>query len=636
MSASGPAVGGSLPAGHGIELSLDAVQLFRKGLVVTGWAFSRDPASPVVEVAARVDGRFVGYAFYGHDRPDVASAYAEVAIDSAVGFELSAALPRPPQGHAEVRLSVTTRDGGARELLREVELTALACNVDTLALRGGVLAVAGWAVAEAGVGEVDVLLDGRLVGVAELGHVNPGVHARYPWLVGSRDAGFELQIDVASAVDETGRTAKVEVLAITADGGHHVLERRDLAMPMAGQQRASAESTVPRSVEASPPALATPDAILIVDSRVPEHDKDSGSQRMYSMVKILAREHPVVFFANAAVEDPRYVADLAALGVEVLAAPAELDSYLQQAGSQFHAAILSRPEIAFECLPLVRYHAPRCRVVFDTVDLHWLRMERAYVVTGDQRFLAEAAKHRAMELCVSASVDVVLAVTDDDRRHLLKELPRLRVDLVPNIHDVESRAVRLESRRELMFLGGFEHSPNQDAATYLARELMPRIGERLGPVRLYIVGSKPTEAIGALAGGQITVTGYVEDLGLYFDRTRVFVAPLRYGAGMKGKIGHAMGYGVPVVTSTVGAEGMQLVDGESALIADEPEAFADAVGRLYTDDGLWQRISRQASGLITRTCGSEVVGRRLLGIIDSLRPSGADAAVDADSESHAG
>ena len=142
-----------------------------------------------------------------------------------------------------------------------------------------------------------------------------------------------------------------------------------------------------------------------------------------------------------------------------------------------------------------------------------------------------------------------------------------------------------------LFIGGFQHPPNVDAMLWYAREILPHLRKRLPGVSTYVIGSRPTPAIGALAADDVAILGYVPDIGPYLEGCRVSIAPLRYGAGVKGKINTAMSHGLPVVATTPSVEGMHLVDGRDVLVADDPDAFATAVARLYEDRALWERLS---------------------------------------------
>jgi glycosyltransferase involved in cell wall biosynthesis len=131
--------------------------------------------------------------------------------------------------------------------------------------------------------------------------------------------------------------------------------------------------------------------------------------------------------------------------------------------------------------------------------------------------------------------------------------------------------------------------------TWFVREVMPLLRKELIDIRFHVIGSKVPDAIRALADEHVLVHGFVEDITSYMDGSRISVAPLRYGAGVKGKINTAMSYGLPVVATTLGVEGMHVRAGDDVLVADEPAAFAAAIVRLYRDEALWNRLS--ANGL---------------------------------------
>jgi glycosyltransferase involved in cell wall biosynthesis len=150
----------------------------------------------------------------------------------------------------------------------------------------------------------------------------------------------------------------------------------------------------------------------------------------------------------------------------------------------------------------------------------------------------------------------------------------------------------------MVFIGGFDHLPNVDGMLWFVHEVMPLIRQRW-PGRLTILGSNPPPEVRALSSEDVTVTGYQADVGPFFRAAAVFVAPLRYGAGVKGKVGHAMSFGVPVVTTRIGSEGMGIVDGRHALVRDDPATFAQAVVQLATDADLWKCVSAAGVMLVT-------------------------------------
>jgi glycosyltransferase involved in cell wall biosynthesis len=190
---------------------------------------------------------------------------------------------------------------------------------------------------------------------------------------------------------------------------------------------------------------------------------------------------------------------------------------------------------------------------------------------------------------------------------LLAELaPQAKVIVLSNIHDRHGRGLPFERRTGLLFIGGFRHPPNTDAVLWYANEVLPKVRRKLPGVVSYVVGADPPPTIRALAADDLVIAGFVPDLAPYLEGCRLSIAPLRYGAGVKGKINQAMSYGLPVVATTPSIEGMQLEPGNDVLIGDDPEWFAEAVARAYRDESLWQQLAAGGLDNISRHFSPEV------------------------------
>jgi GT2 family glycosyltransferase/glycosyltransferase involved in cell wall biosynthesis len=335
--------------------------------------------------------------------------------------------------------------------------------------------------------------------------------------------------------------------------------------------------------------------VLVVDAVTPEPDRESGGLRMFNLLQVLrGLGFKVTFVASNLANVAGYTAALQRRGIEVLHHPyvASLHRYVRQEGNQYDLIIFSRVEVAGELLPVARSWTQRPRLVFDTVDLHHLREERAAQLAGDADLLAQAKQRREHELRLARMADCTWVVSAYEQQLLQAACPAARVRVVSNIHDVPGCAAPFAARSDLMFLGGFGHPPNTDAVLWLVGEILPRVRKRLPEVKLYVVGNNPPEAVRRLAGDDVIVTGYVADLAPYVRRCRMSVAPLRYGAGVKGKINMSLAHGLPVVATSLAVEGMHLEHEREVLVADDATTFADAVVRLYGDEGLWQALSR--------------------------------------------
>ncbi len=280
--------------------------------------------------------------------------------------------------------------------------------------------------------------------------------------------------------------------------------------------------------------------------------------------------------------------------------------------------MLVRHHVANECLPLLRRHAPQARTVFDTVDLHYLRERRGAELSGDPRLARGAERTRASELAVMAATDVTLLVSAAEKQQLAVDAPSVRVELLSNLHEVAGQGLDWAQRQGLVFVGGFNHPPNLDAMQWFIGEVFPLIRQRLPEIRFHCIGADVPDSLRALAATQpgVQVHGYVPDVVPWMAGGRVAVAPLRFGAGVKGKINLSMAHGQPVVATHCAAEGMHLHDGEDVLVADDARGFAEAVVRLHDDEALWRRLSGNGLDNIARhfsmDAAREVVARVFL------------------------
>ena len=344
--------------------------------------------------------------------------------------------------------------------------------------------------------------------------------------------------------------------------------------------------------------------ILVIDALLPQPDRDSGSLRMFNLLRLLRDEGAHVSFLalNPAYEKVS-VRALQQLGVETWHAPyyRPMPSFLRRHGARFDVVLLSRHYVATPLLPLVRRHAPQARLVFDTVDLHGLREQRAADLVDDAVLLRTARATTKAELTLAATAETTLVVSSYERDWLHGQAPCVRVEVLSNLHEIHGPGLPFAQRRDLVFVGGFRHPPNADAVLWFAREAFPLIHAQLPEVRFHCIGGDCPPEILAL-GGQpgIHVHGHVPDITPYMDGARIALAPLRYGAGVKGKINLSMAHGQPVVATSCAVEGMHLRDGYDVLVADEPAAFANAVVRLYNDESLWNALARNGLDNVAR------------------------------------
>ena len=334
--------------------------------------------------------------------------------------------------------------------------------------------------------------------------------------------------------------------------------------------------------------------ILTIDACMLTPDQDSGSQRTQRVLELLVGLGcKVTFIADNLEYREPYVTMLQQAGIEVQFHPyvRSIPEFLGKHGGEFDVVVIARHYIAAKHIEAVRTFAPKALIVFDTHDLHFLREERLAALGGGGDPPAAVRSSREAELALIRKADITLVVSPVEKDLLDKLVPESKVIVQTNIHELQPRGKRFAERDGLLFIGGFRHPPNTDGVLWYANEILPRLRKKLPGVRTYIVGSDVPASIEKLAAADFIVTGYVPDVSPYFTGCRVSISPLRYGAGVKGKINLAMSYGVPVVATTSSIEGMHLTPGLDVLVGDDPEAFAAAVARVYADERLWQTLA---------------------------------------------
>jgi len=361
--------------------------------------------------------------------------------------------------------------------------------------------------------------------------------------------------------------------------------------------------------------------VLIIDHRMPMWDRDAGSLRMLEIMRSLLRlGYGVNFLPDNFTPVEPYTAELQQLGVEVIYGQVDIRAELADMGTLLTAVIMSRPHTASRWLDTVRELAPSAVAIYDTVDLHWMRETRRVALDAVGRagqngaISAQGAKAtalRELELAMVRASDVTVTVTEEERGHVLAEVPDARVTIVPTIHEVASEVPSCDGRGGVLFVGGFEHPPNMDAAVYLVHEVMPLVWAVRGDIKVTIVGSHAPSEVEALATSRVDVRGWVAELEPLLDSARALVAPVRFGAGMKGKVTQGLAAGLPVVTTPVGAEGLDASDGEQMLIGENAEALAERILRVVEDDALWRSLSQHGQELITAKCSREILDERL-------------------------
>lgn len=363
--------------------------------------------------------------------------------------------------------------------------------------------------------------------------------------------------------------------------------------------------------------------LLFIDATTPSPDRDSGSLRLFTLMRLLVDSgYAVDFLPDDNRAAGRYADDLVSTGVGVIGSPdvPSPSSWLCNNHHRYDAVVVCRYYLARSWFPLLRHLPVRPRLVLDTVDLHHIRELREARVRKNHALARAARRTRKWELSAVCDADTAWVVSPVEKQTLLDEMPGLPVEVIPNLHEPKTTVPPHANRSGVLFVGSGRHPPNQDAVDWFVRDILPLVRRKLTGFQVHIVGEGLVSA--GIGGEGVVVHGYVEDMTPLLEGCLIGIAPLRYGAGVKGKINQYMAHGMPVVATTCATEGMRLQDGLDVLEADTAPAYADAIIRLHDDPALWQRLSaggrlnvdrhfsfESALPSIHRTFGTPVVRR---------------------------
>lgn len=357
--------------------------------------------------------------------------------------------------------------------------------------------------------------------------------------------------------------------------------------------------------------------ILVVDQYTPQPDRDAGSRSMWCILRTLVKMDLVVkFWPQNQSYDPDYADWLQQAGIEVLVGEQVRNNFggwLAANQDRLKFVLLSRPSVAQEFLPLVRERS-RAKVLFYGHDVHHQRLFREHTLTGSRTARREAESFRKMEHSMWRAADVVYYPSSVETEMVRAAVPGVRALTMPlYFYDDMALIEGPESRKGILFVAGFGHPPNVDAAKWLVHSILPLIRAKASvDAHLWLAGSNPADEVRRLAGNHVTVTGYVTDerLAELYRTTRVAIVPLRFGAGMKGKVIEALHHGIPLVTTPVGAEGLEGLE-SIVPVSTHEDTLAEQVCALLQDDQRWRALSGRQGEYVSNRFSAEVMERAL-------------------------
>ena len=373
--------------------------------------------------------------------------------------------------------------------------------------------------------------------------------------------------------------------------------------------------------------------VAVIHPSFPMFDRDSGSFRLYHVLKALrAAGRRVSFVSRSFMGNVSHRRALEELGVQTILGRSHLEGDLPTrsclgprliALAQEHpidVAICGHYQTTRRALRYLRRYSPGTRVVTDSVDVHYRRLQREADLTGDPGKLAEAQRVKRRELAAYRRSDHVIAISEEEAELLRPEVRGVPISVLSNIHPLPGPRPGRGGREGLLFVGSFAHPPNGDAVRYLVQEILPLVWAERPDLCLDVVGGGAAGDVAALASERVRLLGFVDELEPQLDGHVALVAPLRFGAGAKGKVGQALSFGLPVITTAVGAEGMGLARGRHYAHAETPEEFAREILRVAGDGDVWAALAANGVERIREAYSEEAVARKLAAGVLQLEP----------------
>ena len=330
--------------------------------------------------------------------------------------------------------------------------------------------------------------------------------------------------------------------------------------------------------------------ILVVDHYVPKHDKDAGGKCTYMYLQLFVKlGMKVTFIGDNFYPEQPYTQELNQMGIEVLYGNYYYNNWkkwLKENAHYFDYIYLQRPHISIKYIDIVKEYSD-AKILYFAHDLHHIREYREYELTGDEEKLKSSEKWKKIEYELFEKTDVGHVVGSYEQQVMQEAFPDKPIRNIPlYIYEKQLDDINKDfaTREDIMYVGGFGHPPNIDAVLWFGKEVFPKVLEKYPTMKWYVIGSKVTPEIQALASDNIIIMGFVPDekLDEVYRKCRMAIVPLRVGAGVKGKVVESAYYQIPLVTTTIGAEGLDDKVG-NMVVEDNAEAMSELIIKLYED-----------------------------------------------------
>ena len=357
--------------------------------------------------------------------------------------------------------------------------------------------------------------------------------------------------------------------------------------------------------------------ILYCDSQCINPTNDAGSLRTFEILLLLqGLGYEVVFLASIENQFAANVEHLRRNGMTTLAGASDAKDFLAEARDFVKFVFLARAQNAYTWLQLLESICPEIPIVFDTVDIHHLReFEEAELENSESKRLTASSTKRT-ELFMAERSAATVVVSNRDADYLETFIQRPKIHVVGTIHRISDVVVPFSERKGLLFVGSFAHMPNADGLEWFFREVWQHIDPSIRRDGMNIIGSNPPAKLLKAAPSGVSYLGWVESTNPFVDSARLSISPLRYGAGIKGKVGEAWARGLPVIGTSSTFKGMVEPGNIEFPSVDDPLKFAELINEVYSSESAWMKSSEAGHRRVQDTLSREVAKKSLVDLIN--------------------
>jgi glycosyltransferase involved in cell wall biosynthesis/GT2 family glycosyltransferase/2-polyprenyl-3-methyl-5-hydroxy-6-metoxy-1,4-benzoquinol methylase len=369
--------------------------------------------------------------------------------------------------------------------------------------------------------------------------------------------------------------------------------------------------------------LDTIKKMVVVSNFLPRFDRSASNERLFHLLRHFTQNNLKIyyFYYQETLDDHKYKA--APLdNIEYIKLPPSVAGYQERITSISPDAVWVTNLWSVPYFKFITHLVRRLKtsidrpLIVDTMDFHFKKYLRKAKVDGDSQALKTAYDFLNLEKQLYPIADKIIVVTDCERRDILQHVPNsAAIRVVSTIHPISNQKSLFTAPFDMCYLGNFEVNHNLDAVHYFLKKIFPKILQHKQDATFHVIGYGAEPYRKEFESANVRVIGYVDDIDAALTRYKLFVCPITYGAGMKGKLGHAAGVGLPIVTTTLGAEGFSLIDGVNCFIADNPGSFANKCLHLFGDSVAWHAFSQELRLMISEHYSPEIVTAQLNSIL---------------------